>query len=126
MALDPRSTLTHIPWCIQDETSADERSPKRPARHPPVAGDSVAALDFILALEWPCQEHIKHHAINPEAKVPEACAVGKFHGHALTATAAVYQSSLPPRPISEDKPNQNVPHPSTSNKWQLPHSEIDK
>lgn len=121
--------LLTLPICKQDETSADERRQKRPARHAPVTGNSGAALDFILALEWPCREHIKHHAINPDVKVPEACAVGKFHGHALTATAAVYQSSLPPTnivsslPLNDDNATHSGPHQS---KWQLPHSEIDK
>ena len=117
-----------------DETSTDEGQPKRPARHAPVAGDSWAALDFVLALEWPCREHIKHHAINPEAKVPEACAIGQFHGHALTATAAVYQSAQPPTnsdrsqgsAMPDSIPNQAGLDPSTAGKWQLPHSEIDK
>ncbi|KAI7372729.1 hypothetical protein KC336_g20587 [Hortaea werneckii] len=27
--------------------------------------ESWKALDFILALEWPCRDHIHHHAINP-------------------------------------------------------------
>ncbi|KAK3117013.1 hypothetical protein LTR53_002034 [Teratosphaeriaceae sp. CCFEE 6253] len=100
----------------------------------PVVGDSWAALDFILALEWPCRDHVKHHAINPDANVPKACDVGGFHGHALTTTQAVYQSALPPSGISHERaaiagsemPMQNGLHPSTMVKWQLPHSEIDK
>lgn len=117
-----------------DDTST-EGQPKRPARHTPVAGDSWAALDFILALEWPCREHIKHHGLNPEAEAPEACSLGFFHGHALTATAAVYQSSIIETPgrgqersqdFRDNIPNQYGLDPSTTDKWQLPHSEIDK
>ncbi len=51
-------------WGTSDDTtSSEELDVKRPARSSPVAGDSWAALDFILALEWPCREHIHHHAI---------------------------------------------------------------
>jgi hypothetical protein len=45
-----------------DETSGEEIDQK-PAHQTPVVGDSWAALDFILALEWPCREHIKHASI---------------------------------------------------------------
>ena len=124
--------ISDMIWSSDDTSTGGQ--PKRPARHTPVTGDSWAALDFILALEWPCREHIKHHGINPNAKVPEACSVGKFHGHALTATAAVYQSSILAPNAGQDKSNvlsDNIPnqyglHPSTAQKWQLPHSEIDK
>ena len=118
-----------------DETSTDEPPQSaRLQRHAPVTGDSWAALDFILALEWPCKDHIKHHSINPNAKIPEACDVGKFHGHALVTTAAVFQSALPPtessagstNPSSVGSPYQHGLHPSSMDKWQLPHSEIDK
>lgn len=118
-------------WTSSEETWSEEARAKQSDRHAPVSGDSWAALDFILALEWPCREHIYHHEINPNANVPEACAVGKFHGHALTATAAVYQSSLPTPDntghcLSDDIPNQNGLQANTVQKWQLPHSEIDK
>ena len=116
-----------------DETST-ESQPQRPQRHAPVTGDSWAALDFILALEWPCQEHIKHGHINPNAKVPEACSVGKFHGHALATTAAVFSSAMPPSVASDEGAAsssvnfqaQNGLQPCSKDKWQLPHSEIDK
>ena len=123
--------MSDMIW-TSDETSS-EGQPRKPTRHAPVTGNSSAALDFILALEWPCQAHIKHHAVNPDVKIPEACAVGGFHGHALTATAAVYQSSLPPPASSHEgakhshnMPNQHGLQPSSPDKWQLPHSEIDK
>ena len=118
-----------------DETSTEEHpQPTRPQRHAPVTGDSWAALDFILALEWPCKDHIKHHSINPNAKIPEACDVGKFHGHALVTTAAVFQSAMPPtnssagstNASSVSSPHQHGLHPSSMDKWQMPHSEIDK
>ena len=118
-----------------DETSTEEQpQPIRSQRHAPVAGDSWAALDFILALEWPCKDHIKHHSINPGAKIPEACDVGKFHGHALVTTAAVFQSAMPPTASSAgstnassvSSPYQHGLHPSSMDKWQMPHSEIDK
>ena len=117
-----------------DETVSIEGQAPRPARHAPVTGDSWAALDFILALEWPCQTHVKHQSINPNAKTPEACAVGQFHGHALVTTAAVFQSALPPSGSSAGStavssvhtPAQPGLDPASSDKWQLPHSEIDK
>jgi hypothetical protein len=123
-----------------DETSASasaEEQPQQPLRaqrHAPVTGDSWAALDFILALEWPCKDHIKHHAINPNAKTPEACTVGKFHGHALVTTAAVFQSVTAPTgsgtvstsTATIPSTTQHGLHPSSLDKWQLPHSEIDK
>ena len=111
-----------------DETSAEERPQEslRTQRHAPVTGDSWAALDFILALEWPCKDHIKHHSLNPKAKTPDACAVGQFHGHALVTTAAVFQSAQPPLAPSAGSPYQHGLHPSSIDKWQMPHSEIDK
>lgn len=120
-----------------DETSTGSQPPQpiRPQRHPPVKGDSWAALDFILALEWPCKDHIKHSSINPQAKTPEACDVGQFHGHALVTTSAVFQSAQPPPSVSSvgstnassvSSPHQHGLHPSSQDKWQMPHSEIDK
>ncbi|KAK4892951.1 hypothetical protein LTR27_008679 [Elasticomyces elasticus] len=89
-------------------------------------GDAWAALDFILALEWPCRDHVKHNVINPTAKIPKACDVGGFHGHALTTTQAVYQHALPVSGTSQVQSDNDDPHPSTSQGWHLPHSEIDK
>lgn len=119
-----------------DETSNDglPKQPARPQQNGPATGDSWAALDFILALEWPCKDHIKHHSINPGAKIPEACDVGKFHGHALVTTSAVFSSAMPPSELSAgstdvssaSSPYQHGLHPSSKDKWQLPHSEIDK
>lgn len=92
-----------------------------------VKGDSWAAVEFILALEWPCQGHIPHPHINPEAKSMVADKEGGYHGHALTATASVYGSALPAQ--KGPLPNGNLPNgtqPQSEEKWQLPHSEIDK
>lgn len=116
-----------------DDSHQNEEQTKQRARHPPVKGDSWAALDFILALEWPCRDHIRHYGINPEAKIPKACDIGQFHGHALTAINAVYSSALPPPQTSHAhsslgaalQPQDDQP-PETMGKWQLPHSEIDK
>jgi hypothetical protein len=128
--------ITDVPDMLwtSSEASTESGQPTQPQRHEPVSGDSWAALDFILALEWPCREHIAHHAINPDVKVPEACSLGHFHGHALTATAAVYESAHAPSTkgqaranvVSNNAPNQKGLDPSTLGNWQLPHSEIDK
>ncbi|KAK0905441.1 hypothetical protein LTR91_023428 [Friedmanniomyces endolithicus] len=128
--------MPDIAWTSSDTSRAGDipDQPKRPARDTPVQGDSWAALDFILALEWPSREHVAHHAINPNAIVPKACDVGGFHGHALTTTQAVYQSALPPPKTSHEQadllgslmPMQNGLRSSTLVHWQLPHSEIDK
>ncbi|KAK1087552.1 hypothetical protein LTR33_000995 [Friedmanniomyces endolithicus] len=128
--------MPDIAWTSSDTPRAGDipDQPKRPARDTPVQGDSWAALDFILALEWPSREHVAHHAINPNAIVPKACDVGGFHGHALTTTQAVYQSALPPPKTSHEQadllgslmPMQNGLRSSTLVHWQLPHSEIDK
>lgn len=127
-------------WLEAGESSASEASQnlykmpgtaKRPARHVPVKGDSWAALDFILALEWPCRDHIKHPRLNPNAAVPKACEVGGFHGHALTVTHAVYQSSVPVQTEQSASSGLAVPpsnglDPASAESWELPHSEIDK
>lgn len=84
-----------------------------PIIRPPVKGDSWAALDFILALEWPCRDHIHHPGINPTAKPHVECKLGDFSGHALTATSAVFESALHTPRVGEEK-------------WALPHAEIDK
>ena len=129
--------MSDLVWTSSDTHTDDDQAKQSPAPpHTPVAGDSWAALDFILALEWPCREHIKHHSINPETQVTEACDIGVFHGHALTATAAVYSSAQPPPAhnghntqaglTAETIPNQQGLHPDSMQHWQLPHSEIDK
>ena len=127
-------------WLGAGEISSSEASQdplgvpdaaKRPTRHTPVEGDSWAALDFILALEWPCRDHIKHPSLNPNASVPKACEIGGFHGHALTVTHAIYQSSIPVQTEQSDTSGFAVPpsnglDPATEDSWELPHSEIDK
>lgn len=114
-------------------TSASQSAtpPAAPAKatvaHKLVKGDSWAAVEFILALEWPCQGHIPHAHINPDAKPMVADEEGGYHGHALTATASVYGSALSPQ--KESSHHGNLPNgtPTQSEeRWQLPHSEIDK
>ncbi|KAI6819473.1 hypothetical protein KC340_g6241 [Hortaea werneckii] len=55
-----------------EEGYADSNAGKEASNSLPDRADSLEdsteswkALDFILALEWPCQNHIHHHAINP-------------------------------------------------------------
>ncbi|KXL46223.1 MAG: hypothetical protein FE78DRAFT_31082 [Acidomyces sp. 'richmondensis'] len=118
---------------VSDKSHQIEEQTRQQIRKSPVKGDSWAALDFILALEWPCRNHIQHHSINPEAKIPKACDLGQFHGHALTATQAVFSSALPPPQTSHEhtlldvalQPQHGL-HNNTMDRWQLPHSEIDK
>ncbi|KAI6790243.1 hypothetical protein KC363_g7486 [Hortaea werneckii] len=103
-----------------DSTPGREAS-KSPPAIPNSLDDSTEswkALDFILALEWPCRDHIHHHAINPlptqngvePASVPS-------QNHALTATQTVYSCALEPSssPLARKTPA-----------WHLPHSEIEK
>lgn len=119
--------------CPSGNVVRSRQPSRRPTRQGPVQGDSWAALDFILALEWPCQGHIKH-AINPDAFVPIACETSGLHGHALTATQAVYQSARPPPSTQHEcsqcvcsmTPVQQDLDSTIRDKWQLPHSEIDK
>lgn len=108
----------------------DSGQADRPVRHAPVAGDSWAALDFILALEWPCKDHIKHYVIDPEGKVP-ASEREVDSDHALTMSAAVYQSAQPFPSGFPSTPKQNtLSHQGLQSDsapgWYLPHSEIDK
>lgn len=79
----------------------------------PIEGDSWAALDFILALEWPCRNHVHHPLINLNAWVP---GVGELYGHAMTTTAAVFAGALYPSGSGQ----------SSRREWVLPHAEIDK
>ncbi|KAK5107637.1 hypothetical protein LTR62_000972 [Meristemomyces frigidus] len=97
------------------------------------ADESWAALDFILALEWPCSNHVRHEGINPNAVVPPACDVGQFHGHAFTTTQAVYQSSFSAIHTVKQRQDSGLfdtgdqnHHCAQDQQWQLPHSEIDK
>lgn len=96
-------------WTSSDTSGSEglDASPQTP-----INGDSWAALDFILALEHPCRDHVHHPMINPEAWLPEP---GSGHGHAMTTTAAVFAGALPFEGVV-NKANQYV----------LPHTEIDK
>ncbi|KAI6879900.1 hypothetical protein KC360_g7646 [Hortaea werneckii] len=80
--------------------------------------ESWKALDFILALEWPCRDHVHHHAINPlPAQNGGRTASEPSHNHALTATQTVYSCALEP---SSSHLARKTPA------WHLPHSEIEK
>lgn len=92
-----------------------------PASRTPVPGDSWAALDFILALEYPCKDHVHHPIINPDAWTPSE---GNPHGHGMTATAAVFASAQPPQ--SSAAPDRAGLNPHAASHWHLPHDEIDK
>ncbi|KAK5693852.1 hypothetical protein LTR17_024965 [Elasticomyces elasticus] len=81
---------------------------KRSTQKSTAKGNSWAAPDFILALEWPYRDHVKHHAIDPTAEVPKAC-------NSVQARKVECQISM-----------HNDLHSSTRNAWHLPHSEIDK
>lgn len=93
-----------------------------------VLGDSWAALDFILALEWPCKAHVRHHAIKPDTAIPQAYEPGRFNGHGMTATSAVLSSAQPPpRPLEKSAtPSQHGLDTRALETWRLPHSEIDR
>lgn len=82
----------------------------------PGGGDSWAALDFILALEHPCRNHVHHPLINPKAWTPDA---GEMHGHSMTATAAVLAGA-------QQSPTLGGQCSKRPEKWFLPHTEIDK
>ncbi len=124
--------LPDLSWTSSSASAADSPPKEQLERHAPVTGDSWAALDFIMALEWPCRLHIYHRGISPNTNVPKACEVGEFHGHALTATQAVFQSAQAfPKAGDENSEwtHYNIMgglHPNTADSWVLPHSEIDK
>lgn len=122
--------VPELTWSSSEVSSVD--SPPKPLPRTPVAGDSWAALDFIMALEWPCRLHVHHPGISPNVTVPEIDPVIKNHGHALTATQAVFQSAQAPRG-KRAQPNAFLDYnmagslqQDESDKWILPHSEIDK
>lgn len=78
---------------------------------------SWEALDFILALEWPCREHVHHHAINPLSAHKGAETTTPSHNHALTATQTVYSCALEP---------SHSQVAGRASGWHLPYSEIEK
>ncbi|KAI7263326.1 hypothetical protein KC345_g9180 [Hortaea werneckii] len=85
---------------------------------PPEDRESWEALDFILALEWPCRDHIHHHAINPlPAQTGGATASRPSQNHAMTATQTVYSCALEPSPSQAA---------GKTSEWHLPYSEIEK
>ena len=106
---------------VESDRTFDSFVTERPAPHSPVKGDSYAALDFILALEWPCKDHLSHPVICPPPTAGPPAEPDAISGHTLMTTAAVLSSALPP-------PTVQAPPPGAVGlgKWQLPHSEIDK
>lgn len=78
---------------------------------------SWEALDFILALEWPCRDHVHHYAINPSSAHKGAETSSPSPNHALTATQTVYSCAIEP------SPSQTA---GKISEWHLPYSEIEK
>ena len=113
-------TFMDYPACTADSTTSIHPQSERLTQRGDVQSDNWAALDFILALEWPCQQHIFHAGINPDATTPLACQIGGFHGHALVTTSAVYQSAQP----SSQSSSEGAHTPGET--WHLPHSAIDR
>lgn len=97
-----------------------------------IKGDSWAAVDFILALEYPCQDHLPHHGINPGAKamLMETEDSSGFTGHQLCMTTYVYDVAQPAHGHSHQHAGANggVQQQEEGNepRWQLPHTEIEK
>lgn len=110
--IDPMET-EDLQWTSSEASGLESQGQSAPT---PVAGDSWAALDFILALEHPCRTHVHHPLINPDAWLPET---GEAHGHALTTTAAVFAGALPLRGAKGQSSQKQ-------DEWLLPHSEIDR
>lgn len=145
---------TFIDWPGEDEmiwSSNPSTSPPNPSPEPPkkaIKGDSWAAVDFILALEYPCQDHLPHHGINPGAKamLMETEDSPGFSGHQLTMTSWVYDAAqggtssgngndagvgasgghLHPHGQGLSPANGGQQQQPGEQKWQLPHTEIEK
>ncbi|RMX87805.1 hypothetical protein D0869_02084 [Hortaea werneckii] len=102
-----------------DLTPSNQESPNLQNR-PNSPADNMSsweALDFILALEWPCREHVHHHAINPLSAHKDAETIAPSQNHALTATQTVYSCALEPSYSQTAERKSN---------WHLPYSEIEK
>lgn len=126
-------------WSTESSTATPSHLPPDPKRSP-IRGDSWAAVDFILALEYPCQDHLPHHGINPAAKamLMETEDSSGFTGHQLTMTSFVYDAAqTSPRASAGTGYEQKDLHPHShghghgkengqEQKWQLPHTEIEK
>ncbi|KAF2162731.1 hypothetical protein M409DRAFT_69013 [Zasmidium cellare ATCC 36951] len=97
--------------------------------------DSWAAVDFILALEYPCQDHLPHHGINPAAKpmLMETEDSEGFTGHQLTMTSWVYDAAQQGNSHGHSHSHghthgheREVANGAGEQKWMLPHTEIEK
>ena len=125
----PSDPNEEIGWSSPNPASSSQGEQTRPSpARQLVCGDSVAALDFILALEWRCQSHIWHEGLHPRkwwsvgSMMHEASLQG-FGGHSMCATSAVYHAARPAeRPSSEG--GKQCAHQSQP--WAIPHEEIDK
>lgn len=95
-----------------------------------LCNDNWAALDFILALEWPCKDHHDHETFNRSATLttPSSDGSDDLHGHGLTMTAAVYHSMRPVQPPEIDviMADSSPQTSASTSKWRLDNSEIDK
>lgn len=100
--------------------------------------DSWVALDFILALEWPCKDHVQHPATTGGAHKPSGPSdtgptPAAAHGHALTMTSAVCACSRPteaslqpPESSASAPPLHTQLTPAAKTRWQIPYGEIEK
>ncbi|RMY97395.1 hypothetical protein D0862_08090 [Hortaea werneckii] len=102
-----------------DSAPSNEESPELRNRLQNSRDDmsSWEALDFILALEWPCRDHVHHYAINPSSAHKGAETSSPSPNHALTATQTVYSCAIEP------SPSQTA---GKISEWHLPYSEIEK
>jgi len=88
-----------------DPSISTSRVCVNPSSAPQSQGDSWLALDFILALEHPCRDHVEH---SPEVN----------NGHALTMTLVVYTRAQPPSHTRLSRESRE--------RWQVPYSEVEK
>lgn len=96
---------------------------------------SSAALDFILALEWPCRDHHAHDGFGQFATMPPVQSSSEdgeseLHGHSMTMTAAVYHSMRPAHSSAAESGSAMIGSPADANnattEWCIDDSEIDK
>ncbi|QIW98855.1 hypothetical protein AMS68_004373 [Peltaster fructicola] len=110
-----------------DAEMQHERLFLEPHAHSTAHDDSWAAMDFILALEWPCRSHIPHPVLSPPGVPFQPCGDAAFNGHGLTMTSAILGSSLHHQCMSASElPSYNGIDDNILQKWQLPYAEIEK
>lgn len=92
--------------------------------------DTWIIIDFILSLEWPCRHHIPHPILRGADKQSDPQAEPEFHGHGLTMTSLVANSTFfldqlqPPPP--PQMPSREGIDEQVLRQWQIPHAEIEK